>query len=215
MPSAVAFGAALSVGAVRAGFRCARGLSDESENRPLIHPDSLTFLREAVTFSREAVKFFSKAVKFSRAAVTFFGRNSHQPRQNSFYDLSHHACKYIIVITVNEPSPLAPLTPALGAGGVGGVGCFLLVPIIIRARAAAGATPLTSHLSPLTSPYMDSLTEKHLAHLAHVAPNSCCAGLQGQEVRGGMGDMGGMFSAFTTLRARNKRILPHRGSVPL
>ena len=41
------------------------------------------------------------------------------------------ACKYIIVITVNEPSPLAPLTPALGAGGVGGVGCFLLVPIII------------------------------------------------------------------------------------
>ena len=94
----------------------------------------MTFLREAVTFSREAVKFFSKAVKFSRAAVTFFGRNSHQPRQNSFYDLSHHACKYIIVITVNEPSPLAPLTPALGAGGVGGVGCFLLVPIIIRAR---------------------------------------------------------------------------------
>ena len=93
-----------------------------------------------MTFSREAVKFFSKAVKFSRAAVTFFGRNSHQPRQNSFYDLSHHACKYIIVITVNEPSPLAPLTPALGAGGVGGVGCFLLVPIIIRARAAAGAT---------------------------------------------------------------------------
>ena len=88
----------------------------------------------AVTFSREAVKFFSKAVKFSREAVTFFGRNSHQPRQNSFYDLSHHACKYIIVITVNEPSPLAPLTPALGAGGVGGVGCFLLVPIIIRAR---------------------------------------------------------------------------------
>ena len=80
-----------------------------------------------MTFSREAVKFFSKAVKFSRAAVTF-------------YDLSHHACKYIIVITVNEPSPLAPLTPALGAGGVGGVGCFLLVPIIIRARAAAGAT---------------------------------------------------------------------------
>ena len=66
--------------------------------------------------------------------------HSHQPRQNSFYDLSHHACKYIIVITVNEPSPLAPLTPALGAGGVGGVGCFLLVPIIIRARAAAGAT---------------------------------------------------------------------------
>ena len=95
---------------------------------------------KAATFSREAVKFFSKAVKFSRAAVTFFGRNSHQPRQNSFYDLSHHACKYIIVITVNEPSPLAPLTPALGAGGVGGVGCFLLVPIIIRARAAAGAT---------------------------------------------------------------------------
>ena len=94
----------------------------------------MTFSREAVTFSREAVKFFSKAVKFSRAAVTFFGRNSHQPRQNSFYDLSHHACKYIIVITVNEPSPLAPLTPALGAGGVGGVGCFLLVPIIIRAR---------------------------------------------------------------------------------
>ena len=36
MPSAVAFGAALSVGAVRAGFRRARGLSDESENRPLI-----------------------------------------------------------------------------------------------------------------------------------------------------------------------------------
>ena len=102
--------------------------------------EAVTFLREAVTFSREAVKFFSKAVKFSRAAVTFFGRNSHQPRQNSFYDLSHHACKYIIVITVNEPSPLAPLTPALGAGGVGGVGCFLLVPIIIRARAAAGAT---------------------------------------------------------------------------
>ena len=66
--------------------------------------------------------------------MTFFGRDSHQPRQNSFYDLSHHARKYIIVITVNEPSPLAPLTPALGAGGVGGVGCFLLVPIIIRAR---------------------------------------------------------------------------------
>ena len=102
--------------------------------------EAVTFLREAVTFSREAVKFFSKAVKFSREAVTFFGRDSHQPRQNSFYDLSHHACKYIIVITVNEPSPLAPLTPALGAGGVGGVGCFLLVPIIIRARAAAGAT---------------------------------------------------------------------------
>ena len=29
--------AALSVGAVRAGFRRARGLSDGSENRPLIH----------------------------------------------------------------------------------------------------------------------------------------------------------------------------------
>ena len=82
----------------------------------------------AVTFSREAVKFFSKAVKFSRAAVTF------SRAAVTFYDLSHHACKYIIVITVNEPSPLAPLTPALGAGGVGGVGCFLLVPIIIRAR---------------------------------------------------------------------------------
>ena len=53
---------------------------------------------------------------------------------------------------------------------------------------------------------MDSLTEKHLAHLAHVAPNSCCAGLQGQEVRGGMGDMGGMFSAFTILRARTREI---------
>ena len=84
----------------------------------------MTFSREAVKFFSKAVKFFSKAVKFSRAAVTFFGRNSHQPRQNSFYDLSHHACKYIIVITVNEP----------------GVGCFLLVPIIIRARAGAGAT---------------------------------------------------------------------------
>ena len=68
---------------------------------------------------------------------------SHQPRQNLFYDLSHHACKYIIVITVNEPSPLAPLTPALGAGGVGGVGCFLLVPIIIRARARSGGSPVT------------------------------------------------------------------------
>ena len=171
----------------------------------------MTFLREAGIFLRGAVTFSREAGIFSRAAVTFtvgvLTDHSHQPRQNSFYDLSHHACKYIIVITVNEPSPLAPLTPALGAGGVGGVGCFLLVPIIIRARAAAGATPLTSHLSPLTSPYMDSLTEKHLAHLAHVAPNSCCAGLQGQEVRGGMGDMGGMFSAFTTLRARNKRIL--------
>ena len=31
VPSAVAFGAALSVGAVRAGFRRARGLSDGSE----------------------------------------------------------------------------------------------------------------------------------------------------------------------------------------
>ena len=98
--------------------------------------------------------------------------HSHQPRHNSLYDLSHHACKYIIVITVNEPSPLAPLTPALGAGGVGGVGCFLLVPIIIRARAAAGATAAwLSHRRAGTytdaSPYMDSLTEKHLAHLAH------------------------------------------------
>ena len=36
VPSAVAFGAALSVGAMRAGFRRARGLSDGSENRPLI-----------------------------------------------------------------------------------------------------------------------------------------------------------------------------------
>ena len=37
VPSAVAFGAALSVGAVRAGVRRARGISDGSENRPLIH----------------------------------------------------------------------------------------------------------------------------------------------------------------------------------
>jgi len=37
VPSAVAFGAALSVGAVRAGVRRARGISDGSENRP---PDS-------------------------------------------------------------------------------------------------------------------------------------------------------------------------------
>ena len=36
MPSAVAFGAALSVGAVRAGVRRAQGISDGSENRPLI-----------------------------------------------------------------------------------------------------------------------------------------------------------------------------------
>ena len=36
VPSAVAFGAALSVGAVRAGVRRARGISDGSENRPLI-----------------------------------------------------------------------------------------------------------------------------------------------------------------------------------
>ena len=35
-PSAVAFGAALPVGAVRAGVRRARGISDGSENRPLI-----------------------------------------------------------------------------------------------------------------------------------------------------------------------------------
>ena len=44
MPSAVAFGAALSVGAVRAGFRRARGLSDGSENRPLIHAEFGTHL---------------------------------------------------------------------------------------------------------------------------------------------------------------------------
>ena len=37
VPSAVAFGAALSVGALRAGVRRARGISDGSENRPLIH----------------------------------------------------------------------------------------------------------------------------------------------------------------------------------
>ena len=36
VPSAVAFGAALSVGAVRAGVRRAQGISDGSENRPLI-----------------------------------------------------------------------------------------------------------------------------------------------------------------------------------
>ena len=36
MPSAVAFGAALSVGAVRARVRRARDISDGSENRPLI-----------------------------------------------------------------------------------------------------------------------------------------------------------------------------------
>ena len=35
--AAVAVGAALSVGAVRAGVRRARGISDGSENRPLIH----------------------------------------------------------------------------------------------------------------------------------------------------------------------------------
>ena len=35
VPSAVAFGAALSVGAVRAGVRRARGISDGSENRIL------------------------------------------------------------------------------------------------------------------------------------------------------------------------------------
>jgi len=140
------------------------------------------------------VKFFSKAVKFSREAVTF-------------YDLSHHACKYIIVITVNEPSPLAPLTPALGAGGVGGVGCFLLVPIIIRARAAAGATPLTSHLSLLTSPYMDSLTRKDPTHVAHVAPGSSFAGLWGQEVLGWDGRRGWDDFRFSVpLRARERML---------
>lgn len=39
-PCAVAFGAALSVGAVQAGFRRARGISDGSENRPLIQSSS-------------------------------------------------------------------------------------------------------------------------------------------------------------------------------
>jgi len=40
VPSAVAFGAALSVGAVRAGFRRARGISDGSES-PVIYSESL------------------------------------------------------------------------------------------------------------------------------------------------------------------------------
>ncbi len=42
VPSAVAFGGALSVGAVRAGVRRARGISDGSENRPLIHKSHST-----------------------------------------------------------------------------------------------------------------------------------------------------------------------------
>ena len=51
---------------------------------------------------------------------------------------------------------------------------------------------------------MDSLTGKHLAHAAHVAPNSGFVGFWGKKLRGGMGDMGGMFFAFTILRAHAK-----------
>ena len=92
---------------------------------------------------------------------------------------------------------------------------------------------VTFYLSPLTSYYMDSLTGKHLTHVAHVAPNSgwgeksieergdALPSLVGEglgsvtsklwfgnkKLRGGMGDMGGLFSVFTNLRARTRKHL--------
>ena len=106
--------------------------SDKHDRGQILHVITSgrdVFTRGRYFFTRGRY-FFTRGRDVFRSGV--LTDHSHQPRQNSFYDLSHHACKYIIVITVNEPSPLAPLTPALGAGGVGGVGCFLLVPIIIR-----------------------------------------------------------------------------------
>ena len=62
LPSAVAFGAALSVGAVRAGFRRARGLSDGSENRPLIHREKIV-LASFVCSSVQRTLFSSRLTR--------------------------------------------------------------------------------------------------------------------------------------------------------
>jgi hypothetical protein len=50
---------------------------------------------------------------------------------------------------------------------------------------------------------MDSLTEKHPSHVAHVAPCLSFAGFARQEVRGGMGDVGGVFLAYNNHNMEN------------
>jgi len=65
---------------------------------------------------------------------------------------------------------------------------------------------LTSHFSLLT---MDSLTEKHPSLVAHVAPCPSFAGFARQEVRGGMGDVGGVFLAYNNHNRGKRPLMKH------